>query len=109
MVDSTAMHRWLARLAFAGRCPRPPPCPQQGVRPASLADSTIRTPRKRHIPVESTISSPRARLEPGSGPRGERPDACAGLRHVLIGVVGGAHERTRGDVVEAELVGGSLE
>ena len=55
MVDSTAMHRWIARLAFAGPCPRPRPCHQQGLRPASLADSTIHTPRKRHIAVESTI------------------------------------------------------
>jgi len=37
MIDSTTMHRWLARLAGAGRCPRPRPCCQQGLRPASVA------------------------------------------------------------------------
>src|SRR6201994_315088 len=40
---------------------------------------------------------------------GERADALAWLWHVLIGVVGGAHERPGGDVVEAELVGSRLE
>jgi hypothetical protein len=59
------MHRWMARLAFAGRCPRLRPCHQQGLRPASVAGSTVRTPRNRHIAVESTIwgrvRSPRTR------------------------------------------------
>src|SRR5437899_2189417 len=43
------------------------------------------------------------------GARSERADAGAMLRDVLVGVVGGAHERSRGDVLEAEVVGGALE
>ena len=45
----------------------------------------------------------------GSGAGGQRPAAGEWLRHVLVGVVGGAHEWARRDVVEAELVGGCLE
>src|ERR1700683_2281030 len=43
------------------------------------------------------------------GVRGEWACAAERLRHVLIGVIGGAHERPGGDVVEAELIGGCLE
>ena len=39
----------------------------------------------------------------------DRPDARALLLDVLVGVVGGAHERPGGDVLEAERVGGVLE
>ena len=45
MVDSTGTHRWMARLACAGLCPRARPCHQQGLRPASAAGLTLRTPR----------------------------------------------------------------
>src|ERR1039457_4826235 len=45
------------------------------------------------------------RLSPGS----ERPAARLRLRHVLVGVIGGAHERSGRDVVEAERVGGLFE
>src|SRR3954468_11744834 len=39
----------------------------------------------------------------------QRPDAGRVLGDVLVGVVGAAHERPRGDVVEAERVGGVFE
>src|SRR6201995_3916001 len=59
-----------------------------------------------------TFSRPGATSEPR--PRlclccGERADALARLWHVLVGVVGGAHEWPGGNVVEAELVGSRFE
>ena len=57
-----------------------------------------------------TIGSRARRMLSRSGiKRGERPDAGARLRHVLVGVVGGAHERAGGDVLEAERVRRALE
>src|SRR5215216_5602169 len=44
-----------------------------------------------------------------AGGAGQRPDARRVLGHVLVGVVGAAHERPRGDVVEPERVRGLLE
>src|ERR1700730_7661840 len=51
-----------------------------------------------------------ARSARGLGPgRRHRTPAGAALGDVLIGVVGGAHERAGRDVIEAELVGVALE
>src|SRR5664280_2403856 len=47
--------------------------------------------------------------DPLAGRGGERAHARLRLGDVLVGVVGGAHERARGHVVEPELVGGPLE
>src|SRR5215207_3803846 len=44
-----------------------------------------------------------------AGGAGERPAAGRVLGHVLVGVVGAAHQWPGGDVVEAERVGGLLE
>src|SRR5215207_7741633 len=63
-------------------------------------------------PATTTISASRqdsARRTPSTGGGGERAGARELLRDVLVGVVARAHERARGDVVEAELVRSSLE
>src|SRR5690349_21746494 len=58
----------------------------------------------------NTGSRPYAQLRRAAlAGRGDRADARPVLLDVLVGVVAGAHQRARGDVLEAELVGRDLE
>src|SRR5258708_38360407 len=51
MVDPTVPRPWMPPIAFASRCPRACPCNQQGLRPASVARSTLDDTMAEHATV----------------------------------------------------------